>query len=109
MSNATYHKTYGALVEDGKWFPSPAHLLRRAAILHEFGKYSGGKMLDIGCGAGRLLIDWHELGHVGYGIDADKNARDLSQECVDAFGAKFEIAAVPPKDKENHFDYFSPT
>ena len=107
MSTTTYEKTFGALVEEDEWFPSPAHLLRRAALLDEFSRFIGGNLLDIGCGAGRLLIDWHKLGHSGYGVDLDDGARELSQNCVNAFDAPFRIAKYPPNTNEETFDYLT--
>lgn len=107
MTSTTYEQTFGALIENDPWFPSPAHLLRRSALLDEFSGYPAGKLLDVGCGAGRLLIDWQKLGHFGYGVDLDDTARGLSQNCVDAFEASFKICKYPPKGEEGTFDYLT--
>ena len=107
MTSTTYEHTFGALIEEDAWFPSPAHLLRRSALLEEFSAFEGGDLLDIGCGAGRLLIDWQKLGHSGYGVDLDDGARSLSQNCVNAFQAPFKITKTPPKSREGSFDYLT--
>lgn len=107
MTNTTYEKIFGALKRDDEWFPSPAHLLRRSALLDAFSDFPAGKLLDMGCGAGRLLIDWQALGHSGYGVDLDDAARNLSQNCVDAFDAPFKISKYPPEEETGTFDYMT--
>lgn len=97
---------YGALLDDKRWFPSPAHLMRRSALLDVFATLPPGRLLDAGCGAGRLLIDWARLGHTGWGIDVDSRARELAQACVTAFDVDFQIAAAPPPNIEQ-FDYLT--
>lgn len=104
---AVYDEVFGALNEADTWFPSPAHLLRRSALLDDFSKYPPGKLLDMGCGAGRLLIDWQKLGHKGYGVDLDANARTLSRSCTDAFDAPFTITDYPPEEEKGTFDYLT--
>lgn len=103
--SAKYDHLFGALVDNDRWFPSPAHLLRRAALLDAFSEYAPGRLLDAGCGAGRLLIDWAQLGHSGWGIDPDPQAREFAATCVRAFDVDFNIAARPPEDEQ--FDYLA--
>lgn len=102
---ARYDPLYGALVDSDRWFPSPAHLLRRAALLEAFVGYPPGRLLDAECGAGRLLIDWARLGHTGWGVDPDARAREFASNCVREFGVSFQIGAQPPDGER--FDYLS--
>lgn len=96
---------FGAVLAGG-WFPSPAHIMRRAAILDEFSAYPPGKLLEMGCGAGRLLADWSKLGHSGEAVDLDAEARQLAQQCVTTFGADFAVGATPADD---NYDYLVAT
>ena len=82
---------FGALLKDG-WFPSPAHIMRRAAILDAFERYPSGTLLEMGCGAGRMLSDWGRLGHIGLAVDLDPTARELAASCAEEFGVKFKVA-----------------
>lgn len=86
-----FDSLFGA-VGQGSWFPSPAHIMRRAAILDMFRGYAPGRLLEMGCGAGRMLADWDRLGHRGTAVDLDPTARQLAVDCVNEFGAGFEVA-----------------
>lgn len=96
---------FGADNGDG-WFPSPAHVMRRAAIMDAFAHYPPGRLLEMGCGAGRMLADWHRLGHSGEAVDLDATARKMAVECVRAFDAGFEVLKYPRGDG---FDYLVTT
>lgn len=89
-------------ISSGDWFPSPAHVMRRSAILDCFSAYPPGLLLEIGCGAGRFLADWHRLGHVGEAVDLDPVARGLASECVEQFALNFEVGS---EHSAREFDY----
>ena len=80
--------------------------MRRAAILDMFSRYPAGNLLEMGCGAGRMLVEWSMLGHRGEAVDLDPTARRLAQECVDDFGLDFAIGEAPAADC---FDYLVAT
>lgn len=105
--NAHFDPLYGALTDMQRWVPSPAHIMRRAALLEAFSHFPPGRLLDAGCGAGRLLVDWDRLGHSGWGIDLDPHARDLAKTCVSDFGAAFDISEMPPPPEAEQFDYLA--
>jgi SAM-dependent methyltransferase len=97
---------FGALIEGSDWFPSPAHVLRRAAILEIVSDLRPGRMIDMGCGAGRWLADWGRLGHSGIGVEPDADARALSRACVSAVGANFDLTAAA-QDTPETFDHMA--
>lgn len=99
---------FGAVMDDG-WFPSPAHVLRRAVVLDAVRDLPPGRLLEMGCGAGRFLADWHELGHHGHAADLDPTARALAGRCARKFGANFTVADAPPPGEEKGFDYLVAT
>jgi SAM-dependent methyltransferase len=90
VMKAEFDPLFGALLP-GQWFPSPAHIMRRAAILDMFSGNKPGSLLEMGCGAGRMLADWHQLGHRGDAVDLDATARKLAAECVDALDLNFAV------------------
>lgn len=97
MSTATkpeFDPLFGALMDDG-WFPSPAHVMRRAAILDAFKRFPPGTILEMGCGAGRMLVDWYKLGHSGRAVDLDPTARHMAARCVETFHLPFAISDRP--------------
>lgn len=99
-----YDPLFGA--SSAQWFPSPAHVMRRAAILDMFGRFPAGRLLEMGCGAGRMLVDWSKLGHSGEAVDIDPTARTLAQQCVDEFAIDFAVRETPRSDG---FDYLVTT
>jgi SAM-dependent methyltransferase len=80
----------GALGDDG-WFPSPAHIIRRAALLDAVGRWPRGTMLEMGCGAGRLLADWDRLGFTGQAVEPDAASRAMARSCAERFAPHFEV------------------
>lgn len=98
---------FGALADDSDWFPSPAHILRRAAILDLIGDHRPGRFLDIGCGAGRWLVDWSRLGHTGTGVEPDDRSRELARKCVAEFDAGFDLVAAIDRTTHSSYDYLS--
>lgn len=98
---------FGALVEGSGWFPSPAHVMRRAAILEMIRDCAPGRLLDIGCGAGRWLVDWHRLGHTGLAVEPDAASRALARDCAERFGARFEISGVFNEAEPESYDYMT--
>jgi len=61
------HPLYGPVILEKGWVPAPSFLLRRDRILRLINKFSAGKLLEIGCGAGTLL---HELNQRGFACEA---------------------------------------
>jgi SAM-dependent methyltransferase len=99
---ARFDKLFGALPDD-QWFPSPAHVMRRAAILDAFSSFPPGRLMEMGCGAGRMLGDWGRLGHTGFAVDLDPTARTLAVQCTAAFDLNFTVTDQP--EWSEFFDY----
>lgn len=102
-----YHPVFGALIDDSEWAPSPAHVMRRAAIMELMAGFEPGRLVDMGCGAGRLLIDWSERGYSGTGIEPDVQSRALAQECVTAFDARFILREATAPEDVGCYDYLT--
>lgn len=95
----------GATADDG-WFPSPAHILRRAAILEMFAQFPPGRLVEMGCGAGRLLVDWHRLGHSGKAVEPDAAARQMASAMARRFSTGFTVNESADAEQ---FDYLVST
>ncbi|MEQ1929511.1 MAG: glycosyltransferase [Parvularculaceae bacterium] len=104
---AEHHPLFGALIEGDSWFPSPAHVLRRRAVLDALEGLEPGRWLDLGCGAGRWLVDFARLGHDGVGVEPDEASRSLAVGCVGAFEARFDIVQSVDAVPDSAFDYAS--
>ena len=94
----------GALVPDSDWRPSIAHLLRRSALLEIFGRLPVGRILEIGCGASRILPDLAGLGFTGKALDSSELAQQESRACIDHFGLPFLLADSIDKTDKNNYD-----
>lgn len=103
---AEFDPLFGALPND-EWFPSPAHVMRRAIILDIFEVLPPGRLLEMGCGAGRMLADWGRLGHFGQAVDLDPTARALAERCTKVFSLDFKVNDRP--DGDEVFDYLVAT
>jgi SAM-dependent methyltransferase len=95
-----------------QWVPSPTHVLRRAAVLDVLGKAmtaTGGvrgpaKVLDMGCGAGTLLLDLARLGFTGKGIDISAPARELAKRIHAASSSQTVIAPAASEADLDTYD-----
>lgn len=59
-------------------------------------QYPPSRQLEIVCGAGRILEEWHRLEHSGEALDPDATAGN-SLECVWAFDVGFEVCRCSDK------------
>ena len=83
--------------------PRYPHQLAVSFALRTFQK--GGKILDLGCGAGRHTKFLAENGFMAYGCDYSPNGIKASQELLASknLKANFEIASVDALPYENDF------
>jgi cyclopropane fatty-acyl-phospholipid synthase-like methyltransferase len=65
-----------------EWYPTPSYLLKRQAILEGLAALPGRRVLEIGCGAGDLLVRLGTLGYRGIGIDISAEARTAARARV---------------------------
>ncbi|WP_243371831.1 class I SAM-dependent methyltransferase [Geotalea sp. SG265] len=83
-----------------QWYPTPSYLLKRKVILDFLGTVTVDDFLEIGCGAGDLLLALAERGYKGTGIDLSDDAVLTAREKVAntlITVAKGEIRAVAGK------------
>jgi SAM-dependent methyltransferase len=64
------------------WVPSPGFVLRRAAALGRVRAWRPGRALEVGCGAGALLVDLAELGFTSLGVETSPQALALARRLL---------------------------
>jgi SAM-dependent methyltransferase len=77
---------WGPYDRDSGWVPSLRYLLRRARLLAFFADGQRGRLLEVGCGAGALLI---ELAHLGYdctGLETSERAHAHATHLAGVYG-----------------------
>ena len=58
----------------------------------------GGRVLDIGCGSGRDLVELHKLGFQPYGLDGTKELVELAQTLHPELKGKVVQGLLPEFD-----------
>ena len=85
--------------------PLMDHLYKK--ILLHLGKSSGKKLLDIGCGVGKVAFLAAEKGFEVTGVEIEEKAAKLAEKNLKRYGSKTRIITgdiLKIKLKENYFD-----
>lgn len=70
---------FGLMAPALGWVPPLRYLLRRHRILAAVAHFSRGRLLEIGCGAGALLVDFSRLGFECKGLETSPQALGLAK------------------------------
>lgn len=93
----------GVVAPELAWVPSPGFVLRRAAVLRRMALWSPGRTLEVGCGAGALLVDLGERGYSGVGVETSPRALETARRML---GARDDFVATDRlPDESESFDY----
>jgi SAM-dependent methyltransferase len=63
-----------------KWYPTPSYLLKRKVIIDALRTTGAATFLEVGCGAGDLLLALDRAGYRGMGIDISAEAIEVARE-----------------------------
>jgi SAM-dependent methyltransferase len=63
-----------------EWYPTPSYLVKRRVILDYLDCIPAGDFLEVGCGAGDLLVALNRRGYPGVGIDTSAEAVAAARE-----------------------------
>lgn len=96
------HPSYGAYLED-KWVPAPRYLLKRDRILKYLAKKPTGKILDIGCGASAMLLDFKQIGLQPEGLENADEARDVAKHFLK--NTNIPLHVTPKENFVSRYDY----
>lgn len=86
------------------WVPAPRYLMRRARIMRMFSDVVPGRLLEIGSGAGALLIELSKRGFRCEALESSAQARQLLQSMSASSGVNIPAQAVPANDWGGAFD-----
>lgn len=92
----------GSWVAGGPWVPMPRYLLRRDRVLALAATLPRGRLLEVGCGAGALLRDLHDLGFTCFAAEAAAPARALAETLNGGTGTV--VRTKPDPDWEASMD-----
>lgn len=91
-------------VEAG-WVPSLRYALRRARILSLVRDLPRGRLLEVGCGAGAMLVELSRLGFACSGLETSAAARTISRRLAARYGIhSLDIRETPSDDWDGAFD-----
>jgi SAM-dependent methyltransferase len=91
---------FGLSAPELGWVPAPRYALRRQRLLALAGRLGGGRLLEIGPGAGALLSDLTALGFACEALETSDEAHRLAS----ALNPDLRIARTPHEDWPGAFD-----
>ncbi len=74
-----FHSLLGVSAKERGWVPAPRYILRRDRILNFLDDLPRGHLLEVGCGAGALIVDCCRLGFRSTAVEISPNARKLAE------------------------------
>lgn len=95
---------FGVVAPELGWVPPLRYLLRRHRILALIAYFSPGRLLEIGCGAGTLLVDFSRLGFICSGVETSPRALDMSKAIAQACATGHEVFSAPETHWAAQFD-----
>jgi len=91
---------FGLTAPGRGWVPAPRYALRRARVLALAGRLGGGRLLEVGPGAGALLSDLAALGFACEALETSEEAFRLTSELIPGV----RIVPAPVADWSVAFD-----
>jgi SAM-dependent methyltransferase len=100
-----YEPTLGIFDLSIPWVPTPAHIVRRSALLDILGAMQPGRVLEMGCGSGAFLHDLARQGYHGVGVDTSERAAATSSRFWPAESGAFVVRRSLDGIAPGTFDY----
>lgn len=97
-------KLLGPSAPDLGWVPAPRYLLRRARIMPLLHSIPRGRLLEVGPGAGSLLVEAALLGFDCEALELSATARELASELIGRSGRRIPIHAAAKVEWSGSFD-----
>lgn len=103
IDGLVHHPYFGRASPGMGWVPAPRYVLRRYRILRALDSIPRGKLLEIGCGAGALLVDASGLGFECSALEISEGALEVARYMMgDLRGV--EIRQTPDHSWPSKFD-----
>lgn len=99
-----FDRMFGVVAPALGWVPPLRYLLRRKRVLRLVKRFAPGKLLEVGCGAGALLIDLSQLGHECIGLETSPRAFEIARALAAGSRQKREITTTAGDDWGQRFD-----
>lgn len=100
-----YDPVLGIFAPEIPWVPTPAHIMRRAAILELIKTWKPGRVLEIGCGVGAFLYDLRSRGFHGKGVDTSEFALKIAHQFHSGADSAFTIVQQIGEDDYDGYEY----
>ena len=94
----------GPAVPELGWVPAPRYLMRRARIKRLMSDVATGRLLEIGPGAGALVVEFADEGYQCEALELSTEARKLTQAVVAESGHAIPVHMAPGDDWKGSFD-----
>lgn len=95
---------FGVLAPDLGWVPPLRYLLRRRRVLALLKNMSCQSLLEIGCGAGALLVDLSRKGFHCVGLETSPLALEMATNISSASGVGHDVLSCPDANWGDTFD-----
>lgn len=86
------------------WVPAPRYLMRRNRILALAKDLQPGRLLEVGPGAGTLLVEFARRGFDCAALESSSEARKIVRSIADAARTEIELHGTPARDWDGRFD-----
>lgn len=100
----TYETVLGPAFPEFGWVPAPRYLMRRNRILALTAGLPAGRLLEVGPGAGTLLVEFAQRGFVCEALESSDEAREIARNIAGAAKADIHLHASPGNDWNARFD-----
>ncbi len=99
-----YQPFFGPAAPELGWIPAPRYLLRRDRIRRMIARVQPGRLLEVGPGAGALLVEFTRAGFVCDALEQSASARQLASAFLARFGAAVPMHQNPQEQWSEGFD-----
>lgn len=94
---------FGVLAPELGWVPPLRYLLRRARVSALVKRFPPTDMLEIGCGAGALLIDFARAGFRCTGLETSERAREIASGIAHSCNGAYAVQSLPGPDWDEKY------
>jgi len=104
MASHKNNSILGPAAPEIGWVPTPRYLMRRARILRMLDKLPTGRLLEVGPGAGALVIEASLRGFQCEALEVSGAARGLSEAMITRAARKIPVHGSPNSGWDECFD-----